>query len=470
MQVGATSLLAVDSGGLNQLDGPDSPQDYEFQGVADLVGPAEAKPAPNSDFFDNKKYFAYRYETTDTNERFFITQNDDYWTEIGMTLPKTQIDEVQVEDYRSFFNHTFSRPGAPDGKNWSYVASEVTKVDSEIELASSTRLIGKQRGNYPPGSQAVPGVAFRLTSTPTGGEAFGGYFADGNGDGIPDVGFGFGSDATSDFAFLAKNGTLKKIRQSNWNGESVSSRPFVSHYPRIGRLPHLFYGGGAINYRILAHETVNGTPTPVLKTVHIETPETAAEYGAPFNEGPPFNQPNLPPAFTTNGLTGGSLRANAAHYESGEDESEQRVNGQHYNTGSSAIGTSSWVPLLSYQKRSGWEMVNVKPLVLLASAVSSDIKFEIRVGGTLTGASWSLPPHTASDETAIEVDTAATAVSGGQRRGIGYAVAGSGQLSLELSRLAIDFNLPVGEAVTIAAQAVGNSGGSNGGVAWEEFF
>lgn len=473
MLAGTTSLLAMDSGQL-QISGSEPVDEYEFQGVADLMGPADARPQPGSEFFDNKAFYAYRYEETDTGDRYFITQDDSAWSEL-MTNPETQVDELRVEDFTSFFNHTFSRPGAPDTKNWAFIDADVTKTGSEVELASTTGLIGKQRGNYPPGSEAIPGVAFRVTGTPTSGECFAGYFADTNDDQIPDVGFGFGSDATSDFAFLAKGGTIQRVRKADWNGEDITDRPFVGHYPRICRFPHLFYGGGAIRWRVVGHETVDGTPTPTLKTVHTETPESAADYGSPFDAGPPFDQPNLPPAFTSNGLAGGSLRANASHYESGEDESENRLNGEFFggSTGTS-VGQTGWTHLVSWRKRDGWDMVNVKPFRVGVIAESSDVQLELQLGSTVSSTSFSLPTHTDSNGSAVEVSTAGSLDTAGQRRWVGYSQAGSSSaLSSSpglIGQSSLDFNLPGEDVVTLAANGVGGSASVFGYVAWEEYF
>lgn len=385
------------------------------------------------------------------------------------TMPIGQVDEVHVEDFTSFFNHTFSRPNAPDDKNWDYSAG-VTKEQSEIELDGSEHLLSEQRGNYPPGSEAIPGVAFRVTSMPTGGSVYAGYFDDTDDDSVPDEGFGFGADASGTFAFIAKEGTVRRVYQADWNGPaSVEDNPFDVHYPRICRFPHLFYGGGAIEYRIIDHGTNDqGVPETEVKTVHIETPETVASEGAPFNDGPPFGQPNLPIAFTADSVTGGALRANAAHYESGDDEGEKRVNGEHF--AGVTVGTTGWTPLLSWRKRTDWEMVNVRPLRLGVIAETNNIKLELQLGSTLNTPSWGRPTHTDDDETAVEVDTSATIDTNGQRRWVGFAPAGQGNQGGDLEAEDLEFNLPTDEIVTLAGQAVGGEATAHGAVGWQEFF
>jgi len=83
MLVGTSSLLAIDGTGSLQIDqNNETIDEYEFSGVADLMGPRAARPDPPDPFFDNKIAFAYRYETTDTDERFFIEDGDSNWTSL----------------------------------------------------------------------------------------------------------------------------------------------------------------------------------------------------------------------------------------------------------------------------------------------------------------------------------------------------------------------------------------------------
>lgn len=90
MLVGSTSFMAF-SGGPMQIQPPDTGSqpidEYEFQGVADLMGPADARPAAGSEFFDNKVFYAYHYVETGGGSRWFITQDDAEWAELPTHLP-----------------------------------------------------------------------------------------------------------------------------------------------------------------------------------------------------------------------------------------------------------------------------------------------------------------------------------------------------------------------------------------------
>lgn len=449
MQVGSTSLLALSSGQITLNGTPQN--EYEFQGVADLMGPETAKPEPGSDFFDNKQYYWYRYQTFSGNT-YFISQDDSEWTNITV-IPTSQLNEVETQQASSFFNHTFARPEAPDDKNWVYTDADVTKVDSEVELASSTELVSTQRGNYPPGNEATPGCAWRVTGTPTAGEARAGYYDSNNGAGV-------GEDATDSFVFLRKGGTEAKVYRSNWNGHVPETRVWDDNRPIITRFPHLFYGGGDFKVMALLH----GDDHSELRELHRFTPESINDT---FPEGPPFDQPNLPIRFESSSLTGGSLRANAAHYQFSLAESENRVNGEHY--GPTSVGTTGWTELITWRKRSGWEMVNVRPLKIAVTAATNPVRVELQLNPTTSSTTTTLPTHTSSDETSVEI-VDGTINSDGERRWVGYAPAGQGNSTDSISANQLTFNLPVNQPVSPQAQAVGGSADVAGSIAWEEYF
>lgn len=76
MQVGTVAVASLQTGVQPQIADGQPREEYEFQGAADLLGPASARPAPGDDFFDNKVYFAYRYTASDTGAVSTITQDD----------------------------------------------------------------------------------------------------------------------------------------------------------------------------------------------------------------------------------------------------------------------------------------------------------------------------------------------------------------------------------------------------------
>lgn len=464
---GATALA-----GASLLSGTSAAQDLQqtdnvaggapVQPVAFLFGTVDKNPnqipelQPGGVFFERrnqkKTFYTYIYQQPSGAE-WYINQDQTQWRELRMN-PETQVDEVRVEDYESFFNHTFARPEAPDLKNWLFDPATVTKVNSEIELDATASLTTTQRGNYPPGTEAIPGIAWRVTGTPTAGTALAGYYDTENGIGV-------GEDATDSFVFVRQGGTEKRIYRSDWNGYTPDSRVFVNDDPTVVRFPHLFYGGGNLKARALLHE--NGSTD--LKTLHTVTPDTVDDT---LNEGPPIQQPNLPVRFESESLTGGNLRANACHYEFGEQDAEVRINGEHF-TGVS-VSETGWTPLIAWQKRSGWEMVNIKPQKISVSTDSSDVKLGLQLDPILSGGTWTLPTNTSSSETAIEVATDVTLDSPGERRWPGYAVAGQANKSGALTNADVTFNLPANQEIVLVAQGVTGTATVNGAIGWEEYF
>lgn len=454
---GGTSLLSLDTSTRRQVGEPNSDDEYQFRGVADLLGPREARPEPGDPFFEDKLAYAYRYEATDTGARFFKTEDDDTWQSLTM-FPETQVDEVRVEDYTTFYDHTFSRPDQPDTKNWNFTPDDVTKVGTEIELASTTTLETTQHGNYAPGTEAIAGAAFRVTDTPTGGEALCGYFNDENG-------FGFGADATDSFLFIRKSGTTLRIYREDWNDYSPDSRIFVSKHPVVVRNPHLFYGGGGIRFRFIEHANNES----VLRNVHTITPDNLPDS---WGDGPPFDQPNLPSRFESDGLTGSSLRANATHYERGNSGAETRVNGETFSGVSAPV--DDWTPLMNIRKRSGWEMANIRPLNIAVESANSDAKIELQLDPTLDGTqTWELPENTSSSETSIEVTRDGNQggiTTDGERRYIDYAPAGQGNQSGQVTTSELDLSMPNGQVLTLAAQGIGGTATISGAITVQEFF
>lgn len=451
MEYGGSIALLGDTDILSQLDAPGTPDEAEVYGL--LLGAQR----PTADRIQ-RDWDTYRFVHLNpaTGRQAYITHQSDGWQNIPMPIPTNQLNEVETQQAISFFNHHFARPEAPDTKNWVFNDAEVTKVDSEVELASTATLTTTQRGNYPPGAEATPGVALRVTGEPTAGEALGGYAS-------ATDGLIVGEDTTDSFIEIRKGGTTKRVYRTNWNEHSPDSRVWVDRSPVITRMPHLFYGGGDLKVRAHLH----GEDTSELTTLHRFTPDSVADT---FSAGPPIDQPNLPVLFESSGLSGGNLRANAAHYQFELSESENRVNGEHF-TGVS-VGSTGWTPLMAWRKRTGWEPVNVKPLRIFANAAGngSDARLELQLGTAVSGGTWDLPTHSSSSETSVEVNSGVTIDTNGERRWPGYAVSGQGGQGGEVASDNLTFNLPADQTIVLAAQGVGGSATLSGFVAWEEYF
>ena len=85
---------------------------------------------------------------------------------------------------------------------------------------------------------------------------------------------------------------------------------------------------------------------------------------------------------------------------------------------------------------------------------SGFVYLEIYLDASLTGASWGTPTNATAAETAVESDNSATAISGGTRIfGPALLNAGAGARGSDL-RLDIDFDIPEGSVVTLAATSL----------------
>jgi hypothetical protein len=105
---GTASLASLDGGVVSrQVDSTDD--EYRFSGVAQLLGPADARPEPNSEFFDDKLAYAYLYQATDAKVLSYIKDGDSAWTDLGTSdfwgdtdddnyLEAPNFDGIEVDD------------------------------------------------------------------------------------------------------------------------------------------------------------------------------------------------------------------------------------------------------------------------------------------------------------------------------------------------------------------------------------
>lgn len=454
LEITGAAALSQSAFQLEEID--TDPGDVEGYGL--LLGPDAARPNADSQYLQQWDTYRFVYFATNTGQKSYISHEDGSWTTMPTptSVPVNQLEKVETQESVSFFNHTFARPEAPDTKNWEFDPANVTKDGTEVELASTGTLATTQRGNYPPGGVATPGVAFRVTGAPTAGEAYAGYATSQNG-------IVTGEDATDSFIEIRKNGTTIRLHREEWNGYVPDERVWVDSRPVITRIPHLFYGGGDLAVDALMH----GEQQSKLRRLHTFT---ADSLGNTFADGATIGQPNLPVRFESNGLTGGNIRANACHYQFELDEGERRINGPHFDNVDA--GTTGWTPLVAWRKRAGWEMVNVKPLKIKVAASGADARLGLQLGATVSGGTWRLPENTSSSETAVEVNTgdALSLDVTGERRWPGYASAGQGSKTGSTESADLDFNLPSDRVIVLAAQGVGGTSTLSGTVGWEEFF
>ena len=132
MQVGAVGAMTAFAGtGAAQEITSDA---TGFQSVALLHGPASARPAAGSSFFDNKTYFAYIYEDKD-GQRSYITQDDSSWSPLNYLQQATIFSR---DDLPSPTNGTHTLED-----NTAYVFNGFVTSPYGLELGTATPLIGR---------------------------------------------------------------------------------------------------------------------------------------------------------------------------------------------------------------------------------------------------------------------------------------------------------------------------------------
>ena len=87
--------------------------------------------------------------------------------------------------------------------------------------------------------------------------------------------------------------------------------------------------------------------------------------------------------------------------------------------------------------------------------VDANMYWQLRVNGTLTGASFGTPANTTAAETCMEVDTSATAITGGEILNPGGILAASSKQTVSLTAArALALDIPQSQPVTLCARTV----------------
>lgn len=119
LQITSAGLIAVLTGGTALASHVD---DQEFSDVALLVGPDSARPAPDSNFFDNKRSYHYHYIATDTGARLSIETDDTQWSQLPIQLKSYAVDELPAAGTpgRLFFDTNRQLPVWDDDGGYEY--------------------------------------------------------------------------------------------------------------------------------------------------------------------------------------------------------------------------------------------------------------------------------------------------------------------------------------------------------------
>ncbi|MGK7294865.1 MAG: hypothetical protein ACNS61_03430 [Candidatus Wenzhouxiangella sp. M2_3B_020] len=135
LQASALGITGVTRGGQFQLDNPENPQQaYAFDAAEVLTGAATERPAPGSEFFENKTRYAYIYEDESGN-RSLLRDGESSWEALNATQ---QTVVTSVEDLPAPTNGTHTLEA-----NTAYVFNGFIASQYGLELGASTPLIGR---------------------------------------------------------------------------------------------------------------------------------------------------------------------------------------------------------------------------------------------------------------------------------------------------------------------------------------
>lgn len=319
--------------------------------------------------------------------------------------------------------------------------------DDEFTLSTGTttgsdaRFDSAERGRYVPGTEGEVGIGIRLPATAYTGTAKAewGYFDDNNG-------FGFGVDATGTYVFILRGGSYSKTYQSSWNqdvmdGTGESGETLDLQEGNIFQVDYAWYGYGNIEFNIVVSDA---TDKQEKITVHKFSPSQQTS----------ILNPNLPIAAL---VDNGDTTTDYVVYVAGRQYSiftpyrpNNRINSQ-YVLQKGSINTT-FLPVVSFRKKTAYKSVAVK-LEGIDIITDADILYQVKLNPSLTSPSYGTPTDTTAAETACEVDTSASAISGGELlyQGLidasGAGASSSGSSSTDLLRFAIPEEQPVSVAV-----------------------
>ena len=137
-----------------------------------------------------------------------------------------------------------------------------------------------------------------------------------------------------------------------------------------------------------------------------------------------------------------------------------RYTGENRGT---VTATPTPIPLISYRTKAGFDNRSLKldSFSIANNSTTNSVAISVRLGGTLTGASWQTPSNYLAEETALESDVSATAISGGYNVYAG-TIAGPSRSSTTVFD-EINLSIPNGTLITLCASGIGGNAAVDSG-------
>jgi hypothetical protein len=319
-------------------------------------------------------------------------------------------------------------------------------ISTGATASSSSLMRSAEIGRYVPGYAAEVGIGMRFPAAPTGEQVaeWGGRSADGTN------GFIWGYDVTGLYIARLDGGVIKdKTYQADWNldkmdGTGKSGINLDMADGNIFQINFTWYGYGQIVWQLVT--TVNGLQAP--RSVH-----QLKVLGEPSIE-----DPNLAVfAEVSNGATTSNFTADVGGRQYsiiGEYRPAYRFAGEYR----APVATSTTaVPTITFKAKTGFLSRAIKVDMTDVIPASQDVIVEIRINGSLTGAVYATPTNHNANETACEVDVAATAITGGVVVWSNYFASGTGNRGL-LAEALVSLTIPAGQPVTLCVRTPTGTG------------
>lgn len=376
-------------------------------------------------------------------------------------LPLTSFDEVRTSE-RTKVIELKSIYGLSDLRDLVTVTSggQVTNVIGNSEYTISTGATGTdsawlqsaERGRYAAGLQGEAGIAVRLTKPLTGNQTVKiGLFDDMNG-------LYFKYTSTELYACILRDGIEAAIPRSAWNGDAFNgsgpSKYTLDPYDGIiYQIRFSWYGYGNIEFCLNTANVLNIQNTWVGHTYNPSSQTSVKNPNLPIsikveNNGTPISN---------------DVRVAGRQYSLlGKYNAISRTNAVYRI---SVNINSNLIPILSIRKKDAFKNCSIKSY--MGDIIPNvNCLVQLRVNCTLTGAVFGAPPDTPANETACEVDTSATAYTGGIPIWTGMISGDRGGITE--SRMNVDYTLPETQILTIICRALTTNGSVNLTLRWSE--
>lgn len=283
------------------------------------------------------------------------------------------------------------------------------KLETTAVAGAEASLQSGERGRYIPGYEAEAGLGVRVPEQSYNNDQKieWGYFDANNG-------LGFGLDNGGIYIFIDRLGTRTvKVYQQDFNkdtcdGSSNENNPSgLLLDPQDGiiyQIEFIWYGYGAVKFTAnLKDDKSNRGSVPV--ALHTVLPDNQTSIA----------QPNLPISIEIKNGTGtNALEAFVGGRQFsiyGQPSERFRITGER--NAAVSLNATSWTPLISARRKTG--VGNNQSVAISSVEISPDsaIYYSFVLDGALTGASFGSLTDFADNETTLEADVSATAITGG---------------------------------------------------------